>query len=317
MDRFLALRIFNAVVEEESLIGASRKLALSPSAVSKNLAALEEELGARLLNRTTRRVSLTEAGEAYYERTARLLADLDEADGMVSRMEGAPRGVLRVSAPISFGQRHLAPALPDFRAQHPEVVVQMFLEDRVVDLVAERFDLAIRIANLRDSSLVARKLASNHRKIYAAPDYIARHGLPVTPSDIEQHALVTMPPGSPLLDLTLTRGDEVRSLHLLGDIQLNSVEGVLAACLAGGGLAVLPSYMVCDHLIAGRLVPVLPDYTVPDTVIQAVFPSSRHLSIKVRAFIDFMVARFSPMPPWECVDRMPAAAPRAELVEAD
>ncbi|MFN3461851.1 MAG: LysR family transcriptional regulator, partial [Oceanibaculum sp.] len=178
MDRFLALRIFNAVVEEESLIGASRKLALSPSAISKNLAALEEELGARLLNRTTRRVSLTEAGEAYYERTARLLADLDEADGVVSRMEGAPRGLLRVSAPISFGQRHLAPALPDFRAQHPEVAVQMFLEDRVVDLVAERFDLAIRIANLRDSSLVARKLASNHRKIYAAPDYIARRGLP-------------------------------------------------------------------------------------------------------------------------------------------
>jgi len=201
MDRFLALRIFNAVVEEESLIGASRKLALSPSAVSKNLAALEEELGARLLNRTTRQVSLTEAGEAYFERTARLLADLDEADGMVSRMEGAPRGLLRVSAPISFGQRHLAPALPDFRAQHPEVVVQMMLEDRVVDLVGERFDLGIRIANLRDSSLVARKLASHHRKIYAAPSYIARRGLPVTPSDIEQHALVTMPPGSPLLDL--------------------------------------------------------------------------------------------------------------------
>jgi len=112
-------------------------------------------------------------------------------------------------------------------------------------------------------------------------------------------------------------GEEVRALHLLGDIQLNSVEGVLAACLAGGGLAVLPSYMVCDHLLAGRLVPVLPDYTVPDTVIQAVFPSSRHLSIKVRAFIDFMVARFSPMPPWECVDRAPAAAPKAELVTVD
>ena len=150
-----------------------------------------------------------------------------------------------------------------------------------------------------------------------APDYIARRGLPVTPSDIEQHALVTTPPGSPLLDLTLTRGEEVRSLHLLGDIQINSVEGILETCLAGGGLAVLPSYMVCDYLMAGRLVPVLPDYTVPDTVIQAVFPSSRHLSIKVRAFIDFLVARFSPVPPWECVDRMPAVAPRAELVEAD
>lgn len=299
MDRFLALQVFTAVVESESLIGASRKLGLSPSAVSKNLAALEEHLGARLLNRTTRRIGLTEIGEAYYEKAARILTDLAEADQTVSQLEGQPRGLLRISAPISFGQRHVAPALPAFRAAYPEVTVQMVLSDAVVDIVAERFDLAIRIANLKDSSLVARKLASNHRRLYASPDYLARKGTPQSPSDIDSHELITQPPGSPLLDLSLTRDGETRMLHVLGHIQLSSVEAILEACLAGGGLTVLPEYMVGDHVAAGRLVHVLPDYTVPDTVIQAVFPSARHLSAKVRAFLDFLVARYNPVPPWQ------------------
>lgn len=299
MDRFLALQIFTTTVESESLIGASRKLGLSPSAVSKNLAALEEHLGARLLNRTTRRIGLTEIGEAYYERAARILAELADADQSVSQQDGLPRGLLRISAPISFGQRHVAPALPEFRAAYPDVTVQMILNDAVVDIVAERFDLAIRIANLKDSSLVARKLAANHRRLYAAPDYLARKGVLASPSDIEQHDLISPPAGSPLLDLSLTRNGETRALHLLGQIQLSSVEAILEACLAGGGLAVLPEYMVGEPMAAGRLVPVLPDYTVPDTVIQAVFPSSRHLSAKVRAFLDFLVARYNPVPPWQ------------------
>jgi DNA-binding transcriptional LysR family regulator len=303
MDRLAALEAFVRVAETHSFSEAARRLRASKSLVSRQVAALEADLGARLFHRTTRSLTLTEAGQGYYERAARILADLDEANLSVSRLQAAPRGRLRINAPMSFGYLHLAPAIPEFLARHPEVAIDMVMNDRFVDLVDEGFDVAVRIARMADSSLVARKLAPIRRAICASPAYFARHGVPATPDDLKVHECLTysnLPtPGEWRL---LHPGGRPWPVEIKGRFQANNGDALLAAALAGLGVINQPTFIVGRDLQAGTLVSVLTEFTPQDSALHAVYPHSRHLSPKVRAFVDFLVERFGPRPYWDLVE---------------
>ncbi|UUX49879.1 LysR family transcriptional regulator [Nisaea acidiphila] len=298
MDTLTAMKVFCSVVENDSLAGASRTLNVSPSVVSKQLSGLEDRLGVRLLNRTTRRVSLTEVGSAYYERCKRILADVDEAEIAVSQAHSAPRGLLKVTAPTTFAHRHVAPHLPEFLDRYPEVEVQLLVNDRVVDLVDEGIDLAIRIAQLKDSSLIARKLAVNHRMLVASPDYVKKWGSPANPDQLSDHSLITYAPGNPINDWHFMVDNQQKILRAKGTLAMNNGDSVLQTVLAGGGLAMLAAFMAGEHVKTGKLVTLLDDYVREDVPIYAVYPSGRHLSPKVRAFVDFLVELYGPSPYW-------------------
>ena len=298
MDVLTGMSIFAAVVENNSLAGAARHMNLSPSVVSKQLSALEDRLGVRLLNRTTRRVSLTEVGSAYYERCKRILADVDEAEAAVTTAHSSPRGLLKITAPSTFAHRHVAPHLPGFIDRFPEVQVQLLVADRLVDLVEEGVDLAIRIAQLKDSSLIARKLAPNHRKLVAAPSYLEKWGVPAKPEDLADHALITLQPGNPINDWHFRVDDEERVFRARGLIATNHGDSILALALSGAGLTMLAAHVVGEYVQDGRLVSVLDDLVSEDVPIYAVYPSNRHLSPKVRAFVDYLVEMYGPRPYW-------------------
>lgn len=300
MEDLSAMAVFARVVEMESFSGAARALGLSKSAVSKRVGRLEDRMGLRLLNRTTRRLSLTEAGAAFYQGCRRVVAEAEAAERAVTRLASAPRGRLKVNAPMSFGVRHLAPALPDFMARYPELNVDLTLNDRVVDLVEEGFDLAIRIARLAESSLIARRLAPNRLVLCAAPSYLAAHGAPRAVEDLKDHAC--------LLYSYQTAGDAwrlcgpggERRLAVTGRLRINNGDALLAAALGGLGVALLPCFICGQDLRAGRLIQVLPAWSGPaDTAIAAVYPASRNLSPKVRVFVDFLTERFSGTPYWD------------------
>ncbi|MBI4968374.1 MAG: LysR family transcriptional regulator [Rhodospirillales bacterium] len=293
------MAIFARVVEEKGFSAAASALGLSKSAISKQLAKLEDRLGVRLLNRTTRRLSLTDAGAAYYERAARILAEAAEADRAMSALVEAPRGLLRVNAPMSFGVRHLGPALPDFLAQHPEVSIDLALNDRVVDLVDEGFDLAIRITKMPDSSLVARKLADSRRLLCGAPDYFRKRGKPSRPAQLKDHNCLIYSYTAPAEDWRFTGPEGVETVRVAGSLRANNGDILREAMLAGLGIAPMPSFLVGDDLRAGRLELALPGYEVSGSGIYAVYPHGRHLLAKVRVFIDYLAARFGPRPYWE------------------
>lgn len=298
MDVLTGMSIFVAVVENNSLAGAARHMNLSPSVVSKQLSALEDRLGVRLLNRTTRRVSLTEVGSAYFERCKRILADVDEAEAAVTTAHSSPRGLLKITAPSTFAHRHVAPHLPAFLDRYPEVQVQLLVADRLVDLVEEGMDLAIRIAQLKDSSLIARKLAPNHRKLVAAPGYVEKWGMPKRPEDLQDHALITLQPGSPINDWHFVVDGEERVIRARGLIATNHGDSILALALSGAGLAMLAAHVVGEYVQDGQLISVLDDMVSEDVPIYAVYPSNRHLSPKVRAFVDYLVEIYGPRPYW-------------------
>lgn len=300
MEDLSAMAVFARVVELESFSGAARALGLSKSAVSKRIGRIEDRMGLRLLNRTTRRLSLTEAGAAFYQGCRRVVAEAEAAERAVTRLASAPRGRLKVNAPMSFGVRHLAPALPDFMARYPELTVDLALNDRVVDLVEEGFDVAIRIARMADSSLIARRLAPNRLVLCAAPAYLRAHGAPHAVADLKGHEC--------LLYSYLAAGDVwrlcgpggERRLAVTGRLRINNGDALLAAALGGLGVALLPCFICGQDLRAGRLIQVLPAWSAPaDTAIAAVYPASRNLSPKVRVFVDFLTERFSGTPYWD------------------
>ena len=298
MDRLVAMEAFVRVADGRSFSLAARQMRLSKSVVSRQIAALEAALGARLLQRTTRTLTLTEAGRLYLERARRILADIDEAGRPVGQLSDAPRGQLRVSAPMSFGFLHLAPAIPAFLARHPDVTVDMSLTDRFVDLVEEGFDVAVRIGQLRDSSLVARRLAPSRLVVCASPEYLARRGVPRVPADLAGHEC---------LHNTNIAGDwrfvapdgGMQAIEVSGRLAANNGDALQAAARAGAGLIYLPSFIVGDDLQAGRLVSVLDDFTLVGSTVNAVYPHARHLSPKVRVFVDFLAERFGPEPYWD------------------
>jgi len=300
VDRFESMRIFAKVAESRSFAAAAARLNFSAGMVSQHVKALEDRLGARLLNRTTRKVSLTEVGRSYYERCTRLLADLEEAEHAASDLQTAPRGDLRVNATPSFGMVQLAPAIADFTARFPEVSIELMLSDRIVDMVDEGFDLAVRVEPMPDSSLIARQLATVRLVICGAPSYLRKHGEPRTPADLANHNCLTLTGCSYLRNWHLgAAGRAPLDIAPQGTLRANSAGVLMCAAIAGHGLACLPTYLAGEALRAGRLVTVLDDYVAPPFTLRALYPHSRHLSTKVRAFVDFLAERFAGEPAWD------------------
>jgi DNA-binding transcriptional LysR family regulator len=300
MDRFTALAVFVKVVEAQSFAAAARDFGLSPAMVSKHVRALEERLGVRLLNRTTRRLSLTEVGRGYYERARQILADLEDADRSASDLHAAPRGTLKLNAPFSFGIRHVGPAIAGYLAAYPEVTVEVTLSDRYIDLLAEGVDVALRIGRLADSSLIARRLAPIRLVACTSADYLARRGTPRTPRDLAAHdcLLYTYAASAEEWHFIGPGGaDEV--VRVSGRLFADNGDILVSAALGGLGIALLPTFIAGEHVQAGRLVTLLQGFAAPEAALYAVYPPGRHLSAKLRSFIDFLAARFGEEPEWD------------------
>lgn len=316
MSNFMDMEIFARVVTAGSMSAAGREMGLSPAVVSKRLRRLEDRLGTRLMQRTTRQISLTEAGQGFYERVVAILASIDEAEAFVSRRSALARGTLKVSAPTSFGRMHIAPHLGPFLLQNPDLAIHLELSDEFVDIVGDGFDLAIRIAELSDSSLVARRLAPIHRVLCAAPAYLDKFGVPHTIADLAGHACLTTAPQ----DHWRLEGPEgILSIKPAGPIQTNSSEVVREAVLAGLGIALRSTWDVGPELSAGKLVMVLPQYRASRHVgVHAVYPSRRFLPAKVRVFIDFLAQLYGPSPYWDqgLSQLLPAGAALQESVSS-
>lgn len=299
MDRFLAVSVFAKVVEQGSFARAASRLELSTSAVSRHVAELEAHLDARLLNRTTRRLSLTESGAAFYERCVQLLADLEEAEEAVTSATVVPRGTLKLTCSITFGVRHLAPAIAAFAARHPQMRFDVELSDRAVDIVDEGFDLAVRIGDIGSQSLIGRQIGTSQMLCCAAPSYLAAHGTPRTPDDLAQHACLSYE-YSPARNLWRFRGVDGNSheVRIAGPVHANNGQMLCALAVAGMGITHEPDFIVAPEIRGGRLMVLLPEFTPSTIPIHAVYPSRRHLSAKVRAFVEFLVARFAAAPEW-------------------
>jgi DNA-binding transcriptional LysR family regulator len=295
------IAIFAAVVREGSFTRAAVKLELSTSQVSKCVSRLERSLGARLLHRTTRRLRLTEAGSALYENSSTALAAIDEAKLAVSRLQGAPRGRLKVSASTAFGCMQLPWVIRELSAQYQDLEVELVLEDRHIDLVREGIDVAIRITGeVPDSGLVYRRLAPNRQVICASPEYIARHGLPRKPADLDSHNCIAHSARATprLWHLTGPDGEQV-SVKINGRATINSALAVRQAALEGLGIIELNSYLVGEDIVAGRLVRLLPQYRPKELHFYAVYAERRFLAPKIRVFVDTLLARMAPEPPWD------------------
>ncbi len=299
MDDLSALTIFARIAERQSFSAAARDLGLSKSAVSKKLAALENQLGARLINRTTRRLSLTEAGATFFERAQRILTELDEAKQAVTRLQTEPRGNLRINAPMSFGILHMAPAMADFMARYEDLSVTLDLNDRLVDLVDEGYDVAVRIAKMTPSTLIARKLAPARLAVCASPDYWRKHSMPTHPRDLEGHNCLFYTYLAAQDQWAFVGPDGPFSVRVRGNLRANSGEALRAAAVAGSGVYFGPTFIVGDDLRAGRLTSALGDFIDPDLSIYAVYPHRQHVSAKVRVFVDFLVERFGANPYWD------------------
>lgn len=287
MDTIDAMRVFVAVVERNGFSAAADALDLSTAAVTRQIAALEKRLSARLLNRTTRRVSPTSIGAAYYQRCVQLLAEFDALEASVGAQALQPSGRLRINAPVSYGIARLAPLLPGYAERHPDVELDLSLADRQVDMVEEGFDLAIRITRQPSPSLIARRLAAI--VLCAAPAYLARHGTPARPDDLAQHACLAYSywAGGDSWQLQGPQGEA--SVPVRARMRANNGEVLREAAIAGMGIIAQPDFIVGQALADGRLVPVLPDWRLPPVGIHAVYASRSHLAPKVRSFIDYLV----------------------------
>lgn len=290
MDHLTALKVFRQVVEQGGFASASRQLGLSPAAVSKNIAELERHVAARLLNRTTRRMSLTEAGTRYYEQVARILDDLQEAEQSLGPMQREPAGLLRVSAPMSLSLLRLCPAVPAFLERYPQVSLDLNLEDRRVDIVKEGFDLAIRGTDrLEDSSLVARKLMTLDHVLCGAPSYFRRVGVPASPEAVRGMERVQFTLSGHADEWVFTRAGQTQRVPVNGRYKVSSSLAVRDALRAGFGVSLVPRVYVQDDLDRGALQAALSDWLPVETYVYAVYPSRRHMVAKVRAFVDFLV----------------------------
>ncbi|MEZ2294491.1 LysR family transcriptional regulator [Variovorax sp. RCC_210] len=293
MDHLTALKVFRTTAATGSFASAARQMGLSAAAVSKNIAELEAHLKVRLINRTTRQMSLTEAGAAYVERLARILDDLAEADAALAPMGASPGGVLRVSAPLTFSLVSLSPAIAEFMRRYPNLRLELDLQDTRTDLIGGGYDLAIRGSDrLEDSSLVARELTTLTHVLCGAPAYFAAHGVPAQPEDLKAHECVQFTLSGHANRWTFTRAGRSVAVPVDGRYKVSSSIAVRDALLAGFGLSLIPRLYVESELAAGRLQAVLADWEADRTPVYAVYPS-RHLAAKTRAFVDFLVERFA------------------------
>lgn len=301
--------LFARVVDAGSFSAASRELNQSPSAVSKQIASLEDRVGVRLLIRSKQGVTLTDEGLAFYERCAEIRRNIDAAEELVVSFGDHPKGLLRIAGTVAFGKAHILPVMPAFMARYPEVQVSAEFSDRKLDFSADHIDVAILFSEqIEDESFVARKIAHNRRVICASPEYLSRAGVPGTQAELQRHNILQLSTVSQFNEWHLDELAE-RGLPLHGTFEANSADTLYHATLAGIGIARLSTYLVCDDLRSGRLVRVLPEYEDNGSDIYAVYSARRNLAPKVRAFIDHLVAEFSPVPPWERegVDRLEKA----------
>jgi DNA-binding transcriptional LysR family regulator len=294
VDRLKSLSVFVAAVEEGSIAAAGRRFGLSAVMAGRYLSALEEHLSARLLQRTTRRLGLTEVGQAYYARSKRILEDMEEADDEAADRQAGPRGTLRIAAPITFGSMYLGPVAAQYMKEFPDVDVSMHLQDRYVDLVEEGMDLGIRIGNLSDSGLVARKLADYRDMACATPTYLASAGAPAKPEDLKDHSLIGYLGYITIVPWRFTdSGGQTTELKCHCRFMANNTAMMLEVALQGFGIAYGPSFVFAKHLASGELVPVLPSYTCPAFPLQAITPTAKHVNIKTRLFIERLARAFA------------------------
>lgn len=292
MDSLAGMEVFARVVRAGSFSAAARDLNQTPSAVSKQIGRLEDRLGARLFNRTTRRLGLTEVGAAFYERAQRILSEVEEAEQAISHLNAAPRGTLRLNAPTSFGRMYIAPLLPRYLRRYPDMRIDMTMNDRFIDPLEEAVDLVLRIGELSDSSLIARRLAANRRVVCGSPAYFARHGQPSRPAELVDHNCLVYTYRAARNDWPFvcrekaTQAPEIVRVH--GTLEANNVEALRDAAVADLGIGLFPLWMAGPDLAAGRLVRALPQFHAPDSAVHAVYPPGRHLSPKVRSFVDFL-----------------------------
>ncbi len=299
MDRLDCMRAFVAAADLGGLSRAAAKLGLSRALVSKRVAELERDVGTRLFNRTTRRLSLTEPGRRFHVQCAHILGLYASAEAELRQLQDEPTGLLKVNAPMSFGTLHLADAVADFMAEHRALNIQLVLDDRFVDLLSEGFDVGIRIGALADSSLIVRRLCPSRRVLCAAPAYLAQAGAPQHPRDLAQHRCLHYGYLASGLRWRLAGPDGEHALEVPLSLCANNGEVLLRAAIAGSGIALLPTFICGPDLRAGRLARVLPDYAPPAADINAIWPGGGPLSGKVRRFVDFLVARFGDEPAWD------------------
>jgi DNA-binding transcriptional LysR family regulator len=299
-DRLNGMRVFAQVVEAKSFSAAAEKLGMSKSLASRHVSALERALSVKLLNRSTRRLSLTEAGALFYEHCARIVQEAELAESRLTRTQSEPAGLVKVTAVPAFAVRHVLPALADFYRKHPKIQVKLFCSNRALDLGDAGFDLGIRVSFDPDPSLVARKLAANRGVLCASPAYLKRHGMPRRIEDLRKHECVLFPPLAPKGVWTLRRDGRKYSVQVGGVFETDEMEVVRAAVAAGLGIGMLPLYMVGDALKQGQLVPLLRQFqVVPESAIYLVYLPNRTLPARVRVLIDFLAERFGPTPSWE------------------
>lgn len=295
-DRFEDMRTFVAVVEGGGFNAAVDRLGVVKSAVSRRIRDLEDRLGSRLLDRTTRQIKLTEAGSGFYERARRLLAELEEAEAIASTGSQEAVGRLRIAAPVSLTTHCLAPVLCEFLDANPRVELEVETNDRIVDLFSEGFDLAVRVSRLKDSSLIARRVATIRHVCCASPAYLDRHGRPQVPADLKDHAGIAYSNVDPKT-YWMFKDDE--SVEARGRLVLNNGDAIRDAAIQGAGIAMLPTFIVSQSILKGELEMVLTDYRREPIGMHVVHPSSRNVSAKVRLFIDFLVSRFGDDPFWD------------------
>ena len=293
MDRFAEIELFVQVAETGSLSRAAEALGLSNAAASRHLQALEDRLAARLVERNTRRLFLTDTGQEFFSRAKVLLADMKDAEDAVNASTLNPTGTLRITASLSFSMQHIAPLLRDYTLRYPNVSVHVEAANRYLDIIDNNIDVAIRTREFEpDSNITVRRLAQTRRILVAAPRYLARHGRPQTLEDLERHQLLIYTYANNPNELRFTREGQTTTLQVKGRLDSNDGQILRAAALDGLGILVQPTYIVYDDMVAGRLVPVLDDWDLPRLTINLAYPSRKHLSAKVRTFIDFMAEHF-------------------------
>jgi DNA-binding transcriptional LysR family regulator len=307
MDATGDMLAFVRVVEHQSFSAAATRLGLTPSAISKLVSRLENRLGVRLLHRTTRRLALTSEGGVYFARARQILADIEEAEAEVAKSRGSPRGRLHVNSGHAFGVQQLAPALPEFLARYPDIEVELSITDRVIDLVEEHADVAIRAGRIVDTSLIARKIAEFERMICAAPSYLAQHGTPRTPADLANHICIVA--GPTLGRWPFRARDGIDNVEIAPRVTTDSVDAALRLALHGAGIVRLGDLILAEPIRRGLLVPLLTDiHHVEPLPLSALYLVGRHRLPKVRVFLDFLVDRFA-CAPWRINAIKPAAAP--------
>lgn len=299
MDRLMSMRVFSAVARLGSFSAAAADLDISRAMASKYINDLEKNLGARLLNRTTRHLSLTEVGRDYNERVMTILAEIKEAELSVSEQQLTPIGTLRILSPPSFGSFHLARAISQYKNMYPDLGINLVLTERAADLIEEGMDMAIRIGRLNDSNVIARKLSTSRMVVCAAPEYLDREGVPVSPDDLLDFNCLTIDHATPLSDWRLRIEGTDRIMAVKGNLSCNLADALRIAAIQGCGLVQLPSYVVGLDIRSGRLKPVLEAYEPESLSIHITYAHRKYLSAKVRTFVDFLQTYFKTPPYWD------------------